>query len=106
MTNQTFTSIERMQLSAVLGGAARVAGSAAGSDQLTMFLQQFMTQIQSSLQNQNGGMSSMLPMLMMMMMGGGGGGGGAAAGPPPGPPPPPPPPAQPNGTFVNVRIRR
>ena len=101
-TNHTFTSIDREKLTAVSGGAARVAASAKSSD-LDSKLQLMLTQIGDSIKevgkSNQSSTDSMMPMMMMMMMMGGGGGGGAppaqAAAPPP-----------PTGTYVKVNVRR
>jgi len=101
-TNNTFTSIEREELTTVSGGAARVAAANKGGD-VDSKLQLMLTQIGDSIKevgkNNSSSGNDMMPMMMMMMMMGGGGGGGsaqvAAA---------PPPPPQ-GGTFVKVNVR-
>ena len=103
-TKQTFTSIDREKLTAVSGGAARVAASAKSSD-LDSKLQLMLTQIGDSIKevgktNQSS-TDSMMPMMMMMMMMGGGGGGGGGGAPAQVAAPPPP-----TGTYVKVNVRR
>jgi hypothetical protein len=104
MSKNKFNSIARHQLSDVLGGVTRAAGTSS-TDQ-TQQLQMMMSQIGDSIKalaaNQNNSSSSsMMPMMMMMMMGQGGGGGGSAQVAQAAPPPPPPP----AGTMVKVNVR-
>lgn len=100
-TKQTFTSIEREQLTTVAGGAARVAASSKSGD-LDSKLQLMLTSIGDSIKevgkNNSSSTDQLMPLMMMMMMGGGGGGGGSA--PPPAAAPPP------TGTYVKVNVRR
>jgi len=80
-----FESIDEQELTAVSGGAARVAtvsGSSGANDQLLTMLTQIGESIKDLARNNNGGSDQMTQMMMMMMMmggfGGGGGGGYAA----------------------------
>jgi len=101
-TKQTFTSIDREKLTAVSGGAARVAASAKSSD-LDSKLQLMLSQIGDSIKevgkSNQSSTDSLMPLMFMMMMGGGGGGGGAAPAQVAAPPPP-------TGTYVKVNVRR
>ncbi|HEX5063570.1 MAG TPA: hypothetical protein VFV99_29535 [Kofleriaceae bacterium] len=102
-TKHTFSSIDREKLTAVSGGAARVAASAKSSDldaKLQLMLSQIGDSIKAVGQNNQSSNDMLMPMMMMMMMGGGGGGGGAAPAQVAAPPPPP------TGTYVKVNVRR
>jgi hypothetical protein len=101
-TNQTFTSIDREELTDVNGGAARVAATSSSSD-LDSKLQLMLSQIGDSIKDVGKNTSStdqMMPMMMMMMMMGGGGGGAGGAAAAAAPPPPPP------QSIIKVNVRR
>jgi len=85
--NKSFAQLDRMQLSKVAGGAARVSARSGSTDQLTTMLTGITDSIKD-LAKGNQQQDPMQMMMMMMMMGGGGGGGGAAPAPAPAPPPP------------------
>jgi len=101
MSKNKFNSIARHQLSDVIGGVTRAAGTSSTdqTQQLQMMMSQIGDSIKSLASNQNNNSSSsMMPMMMMMMMGQGGGGGSAQVAQAA----PPPPPA---GTMVKVNVR-
>jgi hypothetical protein len=105
MSKNKLKSIARHQLSDVIGGVTRAAGTSSTdqTQQLQMMMSQIGDSIKSLAANQNNSSSSsMMPMMMMMMMGQGGGGGGSAQVQAAPPPPPPPAPA---GTMVKVNVR-
>jgi hypothetical protein len=102
MSKNKFNSIARHQLSDVIGGVTRAAGTSSTdqTQQLQMMMSQIGDSIKSLAANKNDSSSSMMPMMMMMMMGQGGGGGGSAQVAQAAPPPPPP-----AGTMVKVNVR-
>ena len=101
MPNTNFTSIDRGQLTTVIGGASRVTSRSGNTDQLTTMLTQITSSIKDLANNNNSSSQMMLPLMMMMM---GGGGGGAAAAPPPAMAAAPPPPPAPSIKITN-RVR-
>jgi hypothetical protein len=102
MSKNKLKSIARHQLSDVLGGVTRAAGTSSTdqTQQLQMMMSQIGDSIKSLASNQNNSSSSMMMPMMMMMMGQGGGGGSAQVAQA-APPPPPPAPA---GTMVKVNV--